>query len=459
MLRRLWQWLKRFFQRLFGSKQSPQTGEQTKVESRRQPTDAEYETLFLQLLAGVNEGWSRGRVKGFLDAKNITQAALVEWLRRFGERLLVSSAENTELAERMVRLRELSVGEVGEVAGEIGRRLLGRGGETNRQDAKSAEAREEGEAEAWFDRGNEQFDAGDFEGAIASYDKAVEFKLDYHEAWNNRGGALFNLGRFEEAIASFDKAVEFKPDKHEAWDNRGLALRNLWRMEEAITSYNKAIEFKPDDNAAWNNRGVALFNLGHFEDAIASYDKAVEFKPDYHEAWNNRGNALSELGRFSDAIASYDKAIEFKPDKHEAWYNRGNALVNLGRFEDAIGSYDKAIEFKPDDDAPWYSRGVALGNLGRIEEAIASYDKAIEFKPDKHEAWINRGFAAGSSVSCDPLLAFMSAIARNNPHLNQRGYEGKLASYEEGLKYCHQHLASAAEYAQNSSSGLINQVR
>ncbi|KAB8331725.1 tetratricopeptide repeat protein [Scytonema tolypothrichoides VB-61278] len=370
MLRRIWQWLKRFFQRLFGSKHpSPQLRRHT-VEPPKQLTNAEYEALFLELLAGVNSGWSRGRVKGFLDANKITQAGLVEWLRRFGERLLVSSAENRELGFRMVRLSELGVGEVGEVAGEIGMRLVGRGGETNRQDAKGAKEGEKEDAEAWFDRGCEQLMVGDFTGAIASYDKAVEFK--------------------------------------------------------------------PNKDDAWNNRGVALFNLGRIEDAIASYDKAVEIKSDKDDAWNNRGVALVNLGRFEEAITSYDKAVEFKPNKDDAWYNRGLALSNLGRYEEVIASYDKAIEFKPDLHEAWYRRGLALGNLGRFEDVIASFDKALEFKLDLHEAWYNRGIAAGNSVSCDPLLASLSAIARRNLHLNQRGYEGKLVSYEEGLKYCHQ---------------------
>jgi tetratricopeptide (TPR) repeat protein len=88
------------------------------------------------------------------------------------------------------------------------------------------------EAEAWCDRGNEQYNLGDFEGAIASLDKALEIKPDYHEAWNNRGVALGNLGRFEDAIASYDKALEIKPDFHEAWYNRGVALGNLGRFED-----------------------------------------------------------------------------------------------------------------------------------------------------------------------------------------------------------------------------------
>ncbi|NJK75522.1 MAG: tetratricopeptide repeat protein [Microcoleus sp. SU_5_6] len=66
------------------------------------------------------------------------------------------------------------------------------------------------EAKMWFDRGNEQYNLGDFEGAIAFYNKALEFKPDDDAAWNNRGIALGKLGFLEEAILSYDKALEFK---------------------------------------------------------------------------------------------------------------------------------------------------------------------------------------------------------------------------------------------------------
>ena len=246
---------------------------------------------------------------------------------------------------------------------------------------------------AWNNRGYALGNLGRFEDAIASFDKALEFKPDYHEAWKNRGSVLGNLGRLEDAIASYDKALEIKPDYHEAWNNRGIALGNLGRLEAAIASFEKALEFKPDYHEAWINRGIALGNLGRWEAAIASYDKALEFKPDSYEAWNNRGIALGNLGRWEEAIASYDKALEFKADSYEAWYNRGIALDNLGRLEEAIASFDKALEIKPDYDVAWNNRGIALGNLGRLEEAIASFDKALEFQPDYHEAWNNRGLA------------------------------------------------------------------
>jgi hypothetical protein len=47
-------------------------------------TDAEYEAKLIELLEGVNQGWGRGGVAGFLIAKRIKNGDLAAWLRRFG---------------------------------------------------------------------------------------------------------------------------------------------------------------------------------------------------------------------------------------------------------------------------------------------------------------------------------------------------------------------------------------
>jgi superkiller protein 3 len=277
------------------------------------------------------------------------------------------------------------------------------------------EQTEEQKAELFFEQALLYRYAEQYAKAIASYDKALEIKPDYHDAWYNRGIALGNLGRWEEAIASYDKALEIKPDDHEAWYNRGIALRNLGRLEEAIASYDKALEFKPDLHEAWNNRGNALDDLGRWEEEIASYDKALEIKPDKHEAWNNRGIALRNLGRWEEAIASYDKALEFKPDKHEAWNNRGIALRNLGRLEEAIASYDKALEFKPDYHEAWDNRSDALGKLGRLEEAIACVEKALEFKPDYDNAFYNKACYYALQSAIDQAIQNLQQAINLNP--------------------------------------------
>ncbi|MEH2248905.1 CHAT domain-containing protein, partial [Nostoc sp.] len=302
--------------------------------------------------------------------------------------------------------------------------------------------------DAWINRGMALYNLGRFEEVIASYDSALKIKPDLHDAWINRGMALYNLGQFEEAIASYDSALKIKPDLYDAWHNRGMALADLGRFEEAVAFYDSALKIKLDGHEAWHNRGVALANLGRFEEAIASYDSALKIKPDLREAWYNRGNPLSDLGRFEEAIASYDSALKIKPDFHDAWLSRGAVLCDqLGFYSDALVSFDNALKIKSDFHNAWYNRGIVLKNLAQWEEAIASYDIALKIKPDFHDAWINRGIVAGN-VTAErtnfsftftlPSVAANLALKFNNPDLNKRGYEGELASYEEGLKHCPQ---------------------
>jgi tetratricopeptide (TPR) repeat protein len=222
----------------------------------------------MELLEGVNQGWGRGDVAEFLIAKRIKNGDLAAWLRRFEARLLAGAQGSTaptdavvslqELARRLELLSGIAIGKLGECAGNVGREIL------VEFSLASVEGVEVGErsAEAWCDRGIVQCQNGDFEGAIAS----------------------------------FDQALEFKPNKHEAWYNRGVALGKLERLEEAIASWDKALKFKQHDREAWFNRGNALYNLGRLEDAIASWDKALEIKPDYHLASKNRTIALKKLG-------------------------------------------------------------------------------------------------------------------------------------------------------------------
>ncbi len=302
---------------------------------------------------------ARGAIRSLFDAEqksvNSTQTESVEELYLQG--LLLYEAEDWEAAL------------------EIFNRCL----QPNPQDDSPGSRLRE---RVLFMHGNTLDELGRLDDAVTSYDKAIEFKPDYHGAWYNRGVALGKLGRLDDAVTSYDKAIEFKPDDHEAWYNRGTALGNLGRLDNAVASYDKAVEFKPDDHEAWNNRGTALYKLGRFDDAVASYDKAIEFKPDDHEAWCNRGNALGSLGRLDDAVASYDKAIEFKTDKYEAWHIKGFAFCKWGKYQNALDAYKQAIDIKPNAYDSWHDRGLVFLQLGNYAEAIDAWRTAFKIIRD-----------------------------------------------------------------------------
>lgn len=345
-------WLRRFFD----------TGKQPqhlvlKARSGIKPlAPKEYEHFFRQILEGVEHGWNQVQVSRVLDAlyHRSTDAEWVAWLRGFGEQLLASPTPNRELATRLVKFGEIDCGELSRVSQQIGRQLLEQlppvSSPINEDKETTAETISPiQQVELWFQQGIEQFNAGNFQQAIAHYDKALGILPNAPEVWYNRGNALFQLERMEEAIASYDKALETKPDKQEAWSNRANALFRLERMEEAIASWDKAVEILPTYHQAWYNRAVVLGHIGCLAEAIASYDNVLAIKPDDQQAWFNRGLVLGNLERYEEAIASWDKALEFKPDRYETWYNRGIALSNLGRTEEADASLKQAEVLKPKD--------------------------------------------------------------------------------------------------------------
>jgi tetratricopeptide (TPR) repeat protein len=78
-------------------------------------------------------------------------------------------------------------GELGECAGNVGREIL------VEFPLSSVEGNEivDREAEDWKKRGNEQYNLEGFEAAIASLDKALEIKPDYHVGWYSREGGFW----------------------------------------------------------------------------------------------------------------------------------------------------------------------------------------------------------------------------------------------------------------------------
>ncbi|MBD2208502.1 CHAT domain-containing protein [Nostoc linckia FACHB-104] len=446
MLKWLWQWLKSLIKQLFGRKKPiyPPLAAQKTGEIHQEWTDAEYHSLFLQLLVGINnEDWSRGRVKAFLDGNRINQANFVEWLRGFGERLVASPTVNDELVQGMVRLSNLSVGAVSFVAYEIGSQLLKREEKTNPRLVEYA-----------------QEETTEKEVIVTSDQLLVMMQQDANLV--QQITQQLGIETSDPQVIMKELINQLAADKLTNADAQSYVIQGLKNTDAQanliqgfqqymngefkgeVVAFEKSIEsqlnfhYLPD---AWFFKAEALISLGLIEEAIASCEEAIRIKPDYHQGWNWLGSVQCDyLQQYEQAVISFDKAIKLKSDFCEAWINRAEALNKSKRYEEALISCNEALKLECNDKyyEIWNKRGIALSGLNREEEAIASYDKALEIKLDYHHPWQNRASAAMYSISFDPVLSSLSAIAKQNPALNQRGYNGALESFEEGLKYFQQ---------------------
>ena len=293
--------------------------------------------------------------------------------------------------------------------------------------------------EVFFQQGCELKNSGSSEETITFCDQVLQIKSNEFFAWCNQGDTLYRVGKYEEAIASYDQALQIKPNEYKAWHNKGIILRESGNYKEAIASFKQVLQIRPDYYLAWGNLGLTLSNFEKHHEAISCYEEALQIQPSYHKAWSNKGVALRELGKYEEAIASYDQALQIKPNEYIVWYNKGLTLEKLEKYEEAIICHDRALEIQPNYYEAWYNRGNAFDGLNQYEQAIFSYEQALQIQPDNYASWRNRGISASQSAIHNSFWANLSPITKKNPHkLNQRGYEGELASYQEGFKYIHQ---------------------
>ncbi len=194
-------------------------------------------------------------------------------------------------------------------------------------------------------------------------------QLENHTFWLQRASALVNAGGYELAIASYDKALALQPDSPQIWNQRGMALFQSGQYTEAIASFDQAIKLNPENYQPWHNRASVLAEQEKYEQAIADYDVALRLTDQQlWPAWEDRGMCVYLSQGYTDAISSLDQGLTaIKPGsaeyakasgvlhqrKGDFQYQEGHTLVNpVPVWQEAKLSYLNALESQTFSQSP-----------------------------------------------------------------------------------------------------------
>ncbi len=123
--------------------------------------------------------------------------------------------------------------------------------------------------------------------------------------YQNRANANFVMGEYDTAIADYNKAIELNSKDSTIYFSRALAHFNNKNFTLAIADLDKVVELDPKEAMAHFKRGAALEKVGNFEKALSDYQKAIELDADNEPA----KNALQRLQ------ASMPKPVPTTPTK------------------------------------------------------------------------------------------------------------------------------------------------
>ncbi|WP_017303690.1 protein kinase family protein [Spirulina subsalsa] len=237
----------------------------------------------------------------------------------------------------------------------------------------------------------EQVLKGDYQGAIATYNRVIDQHPDSAEAHYQRAMVHRTLGQNQRAIDDLTTAIQLGGKLDEAYYQRGNLRYLIGDRPGAIADYNAALEQNPNMAKVYVNRGLVHADQGNEPQALADYNQAIALDPTLAAAYLNRCLTRSNLDDHEGAILDCNQAINLRPTHPLAYQNRGLVYRRTGDLLGALKDYNIAIELDPDDPDPYYNRGLVRRDLGDQRGAIADFTTALELNPDHVVAYYDRG--------------------------------------------------------------------
>lgn len=285
-----------------------------------------------------------------------------------------------------------------------------------------------------------EYENGNYQEAVAHYNKAIQAAPDNSSVHNNLGLAYYALRKYDEAISEYDRAIELEPDFSQAYFNRGQAY---WRkggyndtefLDRAVLDFTRVIELNPDDMDAYYNRGLAYSTYMHwhkketvegskrsgftpeatlyFVKALLDFQNVIDSDSTYSAlAVAGRANLFYRHAEWDLAIMEYKQAIERKDEIINAvgedayggiFAPMGRTYMALDDMENAYLSYATFMDLVENPLASFHDQGTGVGmgyalytakNQEKYETAAEWYDKRIAIsEPPRTSDYFDKGF-------------------------------------------------------------------
>ncbi|MYA07295.1 MAG: tetratricopeptide repeat protein [Holophagales bacterium] len=189
---------------------------------------------------------------------------------------------------------------------------------------------------------------GDYEAAIAGYDRAIEVEPQNWQLYLLRGSARFKAGRIEASIEDFDQVVALDASQDPYLWQRGISYYYAGRFEDCRGQFERHRLVNPNDveNAVWHLLCVAV------EDGLeAAQEAMLPVGPDARRPMKE----IDALFRGDGSVEEVEAAVAA-----ESPGARFYADLYLGLYYELIGEMERA--------AAAIERAASLPNRGYMVE-------------------------------------------------------------------------------------------
>lgn len=243
-------------------------------------------------------------------------------------------------------------------------------------------AQKDPKSDPWDARASLRKGIGDYKGARADLDRAIELSADANtylqRAYVNRA-----LRDIPAAIADTRRAQELDPSSGGATAMLAGLLAETGEIDEARTILQDKIALGGNERRYWESEEVETLGLyGDPTEALSMLDTLMTKRPQSPDLLNLACWVKGMRGIDLDgAVRQCASAVELAASPTGPLDSRAVVWFRLGRYEDALRDLDAVLLDAPGQSESRYMRGVVLAHMGRKPESTAELAVARTLNP------------------------------------------------------------------------------
>lgn len=212
------------------------------------------------------------------------------------------------------------------------------------------------------DQGIEQMAQGDYQGAITSFDQALEAVGKETGAMAEdilcyRAEAEYQVGDYEAALYTFSLLIQQDQDQPEYYYMSSLCSSAQEQAVQAVDFYRQGQELAKDEHSqvqlkALLAAGNACVNAGQYDQAMDLYTQAIEGGLTDGQIDNQMGLCQMAQEKYEDAADTFDQALtqarsQTEPDTallKELSFNRAVCSEYMQQYQEALELFESYVQ-------------------------------------------------------------------------------------------------------------------
>jgi tetratricopeptide (TPR) repeat protein len=279
---------------------------------------------------------------------------------------------------------------------------------------------------------------GNWDQAIASYEKAIEIAPRSAGTHVELGDALIRVARYAEAIASYTEALRISPHDWDAEIGLAQAYRGVHNYAEAKQILEKSHTEHPQSPKPLAALGDLDIELQTYDASIAHLRSALVLVPADVESRNRLAVAYEAKGDSDDALAQIAKVLTRAPQNALAYYTRAKIYADRNQDAAALPDAMRSVKLQPRNPRARLLLGKillrapqgesAVQGKNRCQRAVATLEPLLEMSTQDSETLflLSRAYnCAGSSEQAQKILVEFEKSSKNDRETKENQTQAK----------------------------------